>query len=283
MNDEANPDIPAIVGQMLEGHKWLKENLNIVPRHGWAIDPFGHTATMAYVLKRMNFDAMLIQRVYYAVKKKFAQDRNLEFYWRQPWDESDSTDMLCHMMPFFSYDVPHTCGPDPSVCCQFDFKRSNCPWKKNPVVITNSNVKERAEMILDQWRKKATLYRTSHVLVPLGDDFRYTNQNECKKQFENFERIFEFFDREKSNYNVVASFSTLGEYFDAVREEVSEKRMSLPIVSNYYLRVMFEWEKHPPLFFSFLSFYLFSLFHHIHKHTHTHTHAYFDTTHSLTH
>ena len=110
---------------------------------------------------------------YYAVKKKFARERNLEFYWRQPWDESGSTDMLCHMMPFFSYDVPHTCGPDPSICCQFDFKRRSCPWKKSPVPINDGNVRTRAEMILDQWRKKASMYRTfcssasksHHVLV----------------------------------------------------------------------------------------------------------------------
>ena len=201
MNDEANPDIPAIVGQMMEGHKWLQENLNVRPRYGWAIDPFGHTSTMAYVLKKMNFDAMLIQRVYvfenlthiviyvthivryvthiriyithivirkhryYAVKKKFARERNLEFYWRQPWDESGSTDMLCHMMPFFSYDVPHTCGPDPSICCQFDFKRRSCPWRKSPVAINNGNVKQRAELILDQWRKKASMYRTCLTLI----------------------------------------------------------------------------------------------------------------------
>uniref|UniRef100_A0A672FV19 mannosyl-oligosaccharide 1,3-1,6-alpha-mannosidase n=1 Tax=Salarias fasciatus TaxID=181472 RepID=A0A672FV19_SALFA len=220
MTDEANAHYFAMIDQLIEGHQWLERNLGVTPRSGWAVDPFGHSATMAYLLKRANLTSMLVQRIHYSIKKHFASTRNLEFMWRQAWDTGSSTDIFCHMMPFYSYDVPHTCGPDPKICCQFDFKRLpggriNCPWKVPPKTVVEANVAERAQLLLDQYRKKSKLYRSKVLLVPLGDDFRYDKALEWDQQYINYQKLFDYMNSHPEMH-VQAQFGTLSDYFDAL-------------------------------------------------------------------
>ncbi|XP_053387159.1 alpha-mannosidase 2x-like [Mercenaria mercenaria] len=227
MNDEANTHYFAMLDQLLEGHQWLDGTLGVKPTAGWAIDPFGHTPTMAYLLRRSGLNNMLIQRVHYAVKKYLAKNRNLEFMWRQTWDHDGNTDMFCHMMPFYSYDVPHTCGPEPAVCCQFDFRRLpgssySCPWKIPPQAISDANVAQRANMIIDQWKKKATLYRSNSLFAPLGDDFRYDKEDEWDLQYINYQKLFEYINSHPE-LGVQAQFGTLSDYFNSIYKEFDTK------------------------------------------------------------
>lgn len=87
----------------------------------------------------------------------------------------------------------------------------------------------RAELILDQWRKKSTLYRTKSLLIPLGDDFRYNQKTEWEAQRVNYEKLFMHMNNEPG-LNVVAKFGTLQEYFDSVHAE--QKATSFPALSG---------------------------------------------------
>ncbi|XP_062985608.1 alpha-mannosidase 2 [Elgaria multicarinata webbii] len=222
MPDEASSHYFALIDQLIEGHQWLEKTLGVKPKSGWAIDPFGHSPTMAYLLKRTGFSNMLIQRIHYSIKKHLATQKSLEFFWRQNWDLGSNTDILCHMMPFYSYDVPHTCGPDPKICCQFDFKRLpggrvNCPWRVPPEAIHSGNIQHRAWMILDQYRKKSKLFRTKVLLAPLGDDFRYTESSEWDQQYQNYQKLFDYMNSHPE-LHVKAQFGTLSDYFEALRK-----------------------------------------------------------------
>ncbi|XP_075993471.1 alpha-mannosidase 2 isoform X2 [Genypterus blacodes] len=232
MADEANSHYFALLDQLIEGHQWIQRHLGVKPRSGWAIDPFGHSPSMTYLLKGAGLNAMVIQRVHYAVKKHLAQQQTLEFLWRQSWDSSSRSDITCHMMPFYSYDVPHTCGPNPAVCCQFDFHRLPggrvfCPWRKSPQPITENNVKERALLLLDQYRQKSRLFRTPVLLVPLGDDFRFVESSEWDAQFSNYQKLFDYYEQHPE-LRIKARFGTLTDYFQALQRHLQAAGTTLP-------------------------------------------------------
>lgn len=221
MTDEANSHSFSIVMELIEGHEFLLNQLDYRPQSHWSIDPFGLSPTLAQFIKSANLTQMTINRVHYSVKKFLAETKQLEFRWRQLYAQDGETDIRTHMMPFrgwvslshqiylirsFSYAAALTCGPDPNVCCQFDFKKlhEQCDWgSTQPVPINAQNVNERALLIADQYWKKAQIYRENVILVPLGDDFRYTEDSEWEDQYGSYKQLFESMNANKElNINV---------------------------------------------------------------------------------
>uniref|UniRef100_F1KS77 Alpha-mannosidase n=1 Tax=Ascaris suum TaxID=6253 RepID=F1KS77_ASCSU len=240
MTDEANSHYFATVSEMIEGHEWIRNHIgDYMPTNHWSIDPFGLSPTLAFLMSKANMSNAIVQRVHYSVKKYLAQQKKLEFKWRQLWSgNSSSKDLFVHVMPFYSYDIPHTCGPDPKICCQFDFWRlysAGCPWNVPPVEITAENLATRAEMLYDQYRKKAQLFKTNVLFVPLGDDFRYVSPSEWKVQHDNYIKLFDYMNT-KQQWNIHARFGTLADYFRLDHQRIQETSDSeegqVPVLSG---------------------------------------------------
>ncbi|ETN81264.1 glycosyl hydrolase family 38 protein [Necator americanus] len=225
MTDEANAHYFSIIVELMEGHEWIKNHIgSFRPTTHWSIDPFGLSPSLPYLL------------IHYSVKKHLARNKQLEFMWRQLWGSNGKPDMRTHVFPFYSYDVPHTCGPDPKICCQFDFRRLpglglNCPWNVPPEKISEDNVKARAFTLYDQYRKKSQLYKTNVLLVPLGDDFRYDVDFEWTEQYHNYKQLFEEMNK-NTDWNVHARFGTLSDYFVELDRSLRAEQKSLPVLSG---------------------------------------------------
>ncbi|EPB78244.1 hypothetical protein ANCCEY_02628 [Ancylostoma ceylanicum] len=237
MTDEANSHYFSIIAELLEGHEWIKNHLGgFRPTSHWSIDPFGLSPSIPYLMSAANITNAALQRIHYSVKKHLAKNKQLEFMWRQLWGSHGRPDMRTHVFPFYSYDVPHTCGPDPKICCQFDFRRlpglgHSCPWGIPPEKITENNVKERAFALYDQYRKKSQLYKTNVLLVPLGDDFRYDIDAEWTEQYQNYMRLFEEMNK-NTEWNVHARFGTLSDYFTELDRFLRTEQQLLPVFSG---------------------------------------------------
>ncbi|CAH0578424.1 unnamed protein product [Chrysodeixis includens] len=220
MPDEACTHIYALIDQFIEGHHWVKTNLGVIPKTGWSIDPFGHGPTVPYLLDQSGLEGTIIQRIHYAWKQWLAERQIEEFYWMSGW-ATKKPSMIVHNQPFDIYSIKSTCGPHPSICLSFDFRKIPGEYSEYTAKhedITALNLHSKSKTLVEEYDRIGSLTPHNVVLVPLGDDFRYEYGIEFDAQYINYMKMFNYINAHKDVFNAEVQFGTPLDYFNAMKE-----------------------------------------------------------------
>ena len=232
MPDEASTHYVSVIDQLMEGHLWIQENLKVSPNNSWSVDPFGHSGTMPYLLRKSGINNMVIQRIHQATKGALVKNAGLEFLWKQYWDKTDSNDILCHVNPYILYSLHHTCGPEIFTCAMFDFQSiEGQPFRRHIEPVDTGNIARLSQALFEQYRLKGGLFKYRTILVPLGDDFRYDNAQEWDQQYENYQKLMKYMNL-KPDLNIKIKFGTLNDYFKLIRQEEEKSSVNFPVLSG---------------------------------------------------
>jgi hypothetical protein len=89
--------------------------------------------------------------------------------------------------------------------------------------ITKMNVKAKAELLLEQYGKAASLFPHNIALISLGDDFRYDRPIEWDQQYYNYMTLFNYINANKDYYKAEVGFGTISQYFKVALEIISSQ------------------------------------------------------------
>ncbi|KAK7360609.1 hypothetical protein VNO77_02616 [Canavalia gladiata] len=177
MHDEATPHYIDLIDQTTLGHQFIKEEFGKVPRVGWQIDPFGHSAVQAYLLgAELGFDSLFFARIDYQDRAKRLKDKTLEVIWQGSRSLGSSSQIFTGIFPRH-YDPPDG----------FTFEINDVsPPIQDDILLFDYNVEERVNDFVSAALAQANVTKTNHIMWTMGTDFRYQYANSWFRQMDKF-------------------------------------------------------------------------------------------------
>ncbi|KAK4603124.1 hypothetical protein RGQ29_011909 [Quercus rubra] len=165
MHDEAATHYIDMIDQTTLGHRFIKEEFGIVPRIGWQIDPFGHSAVQAYLLgAELGFDSLFFGRIDYQDRAKRINEKSLEFVWQ-------GSKSLGSSAQIFAGAFPKNYEPPPG---GFYYEvNDDSPIVQDDINLFDYNVQERVDAFVAAAVSQANITRTNHIMWTMGTDFKY--------------------------------------------------------------------------------------------------------------
>eukprot|EP01018_Ginkgo_biloba_P031211 Gb_14161 [translate_table: standard] len=175
MHDEAATYYVDMIDQTTLGHRFIKKEFGKVPRIGWQIDPFGHSAVQAYLLSaEVGFEALYFARADYGDISKRRNDRTMEMIWR-------GSKSLGSSAQIFTGILAHHYDPPPEF--RFDIKSTESTIQDDPLLY-DYNVEQQINRFVELAEEQAKEFRTNHIMWTMGEDFAYENANTWFKQMD---------------------------------------------------------------------------------------------------
>lgn len=199
MHDEATTYYQDIIDQMRLGLIFLKSEFDYVPKIGWFIDPFGHSAANAYLLSKMGYEKIVFVRIDYKEKDIRRAEKTLEFIYT-PFNEIDSKTRI-----FTHVTYNHYCNPDGMERFLTDTE----------LYMPQSEIKSRSERVYNDLKKISTGYKHDQVLMMYGCDFSH---NARDANFKNVEKIMQYINKNYDDMQI--AYSTPSKYFEIISEKV---------------------------------------------------------------
>jgi hypothetical protein len=128
------------------------------PRVAWQIDPFGHGAPTPPALRALNFSAVALNRVPFRTRARARGARSLDFLWRASPHTRDAAALQAHIL-FEHYASPR--GLDVTRLTAALSAAEASAWAAS-------------ESLARDLRRRADASASGHVLLLVGDDFRYS-------------------------------------------------------------------------------------------------------------
>ncbi|KAM7251764.1 hypothetical protein ACFE04_023647 [Oxalis oulophora] len=165
MHDEAVTHYIDMIDQTTLGHRYIKEQFGVIPRIGWQIDPFGHSAVQAYLLgAEVGFDSLFFARIDYQDRAKRRAEKKLEFVWRGSRSFGSSAEIFTGSFPEGNYEPPRG----------FYFEvNDDSPVVQDDINLFDYNVQDRVNDFVAAALSQANVTRTNHIMWTMGTDFKY--------------------------------------------------------------------------------------------------------------
>ncbi|PON89356.1 Glucoamylase [Trema orientale] len=200
MHDEATTHYVDMIDQTTLGHYYIRKQFDKVPRAGWQIDPFGHSAVQAYLLgAELGFDSVHFARIDYQDRAKRKGDKSLEVIWRGSKTFGSSSQIFTNAFPVH-YSPPNG--------FHFEVNDDFEPVQDNPNIF-DYNVEKRVQDFINAAITQANVTRTNHIMWTMGDDFQYQY---AESWFKQMDKLIHYVNKDG---RVNALYSTPSKYTDA--------------------------------------------------------------------